>query len=149
MGPGRVSHDHSWHRPWDAHGSATGTVRAARGRVFRCRNIRCIAVITAMLLASLSFRAQPHKRAEALSAVDSLVQRMRGSTGCARTRILIDTEDANAFLIASEWSDHEAAEAFFTSREFQIFRGVRILMRDEPLIVLDDVRSRITRLLRN
>jgi quinol monooxygenase YgiN len=102
-----------------------------------------------MLLASLSFRAQPHKRAEALSAVDSLVQRMRGSTGCARTRILIDTEDANAFLIASEWSDHDAAEAFFTSREFQIFRGVRILMRDEPLIVLDDVRSRITRLLRN
>jgi quinol monooxygenase YgiN len=117
--------------------------------VFRRRNIRCIAVITAMLLASLSFRAQPHKRAEALSAVDSLVQRMRGSTGCVRTRILIDTEDANAFLIASEWSDHDAAEAFFTSREFQIFRGVRILMRDEPLIVLDDVRSRITRLLRN
>ena len=72
-----------------------------------------------------------------------------GSTGCARSRILIDTEDANAFLIASEWSDHDAAEAFFTSREFQIFRGVRILMRDEPLIVLDDVRSRITRLLRN
>jgi quinol monooxygenase YgiN len=124
-------------------------VRAARRGVFRGRNIRCIAVITAMLLASLSFRAQPHKRAEALSAVDSLVQRMRGSTGCARTRILIDTEDANAFLIASEWSDHDAAEAFFTSREFQIFRGVRILMRDEPLIVLDDVRSRITRLLRN
>jgi quinol monooxygenase YgiN len=120
-----------------------------RRRVIRRGNIRCIAVITAMLLASLSFRAQPHKRAEALSAVDSLVQRMRGSTGCARTRILIDTEDANAFLIASEWSDHDAAEAFFTSREFQIFRGVRILMRDEPLIVLDDVRSRITRLLRN
>jgi quinol monooxygenase YgiN len=120
-----------------------------RRRVIRRGNIRCIAVITAMLLASLSFRAQPHKRAEALSAVDFLVQRMRGSTGCARTRILIDTEDANAFLIASEWSDHDAAEAFFTSREFQIFRGVRILMRDEPLIVLDDVRSRITRLLRN
>jgi quinol monooxygenase YgiN len=113
------------------------------------RNIHCIAVMTAMLLASLSFRAQPHKRAEALSAVDSLVQRMRGSTGCARTRILMDTEDANAFLIASEWSDPDAADAFFASREFQIFRGVRILMRDEPLIVLDDVRSRITRLLRN
>src|SRR5262245_59639450 len=90
-------------------------------------NTRCIPVTTAMLLASLSFRAQPHKRAEALSAVDSLVQRMRGSTGCARSRILIDTEDANTFLIASEWSDPDAAEAFFTSREFQIFRGVRIL----------------------
>ena len=37
-----------------------------------------------------------------------------------------------------------AAEAFFGSREFQIFKGVRILMREEPFIVLDDVRARVT-----
>ena len=34
------------------------------------------------------------------------------------------------------------------SREFQIFKGVRILMREEPFIVLDDVRARVTRLMR-
>jgi hypothetical protein len=37
---------------------------------------------------------------------------------------------------------------FFNSREFQIFKGIRILLRDEPVIVLDEVRCRVTRLLR-
>jgi quinol monooxygenase YgiN len=100
-----------------------------------------------MLIASLSFRVQPHKRSEVLSAVDSLVQSMRGARGCARSRILADTEDPNAFVIASEWNDSAAAEAFFASREFQIFRGIRILLRDDPLITFDDVRIRVARLL--
>ena len=101
-----------------------------------------------MLLASISFRVQPHKRAEALSAVDSLVERMRATEGCARSRILSDSEDQNLFIVASEWHDANAAEAFFESRQFQIFKGVRILMREEPFIVLDDVRARVTRLMR-
>jgi quinol monooxygenase YgiN len=101
-----------------------------------------------MLLASISFRVQPHKRPEALSALDALVERMRTSEGCARSRVFSDSEDPNSFLVASEWSDTDAAEAFFGSRRFQIFKGVRILMRDEPFIVLDDVRARVTRLMR-
>jgi hypothetical protein len=43
----------------------------------------------------------------------------------------------------------ENAEAFFSSRDFQIFKGIRILLRDEPVIVFDDVRSRVTRLMRS
>jgi quinol monooxygenase YgiN len=62
--------------------------------------------------------------------------------------VLNDSDDENLFMIASEWSDADAAEAFFGSREFQIFKGVRILMREDPFIVLDDVRARVTRLLR-
>jgi quinol monooxygenase YgiN len=101
-----------------------------------------------MLLATISFRVQPHKRSEALSALDSLVQRMRMIAGCSRSRVLTDSEDPNIFMLASEWNDASAAEAFLNSREFQIFKGVRILMRDEPFIVLDDVRTRVTRLMR-
>ena len=101
-----------------------------------------------MLLASISFRVQPFKRAEALSAIDALVQAMRAAPGCARSRVLSDSDDENLFMIASEWSDANAAEAFFGSREFQIFKGVRILMREDPFIILDDVRARVTRLLR-
>jgi quinol monooxygenase YgiN len=101
-----------------------------------------------MLLASISFRVRPYKRDEALSAVDALVERMRATNGCARGRILTDSEDQNLFVVASEWHDADAAEAFFESREFQIFKGVRILMREEPYIVLDDVRARVTRLMR-
>jgi quinol monooxygenase YgiN len=101
-----------------------------------------------MLLASISFRVRPYKRDEALSAVDALVERMRVCAGCARGRILTDLEDQNLFIVTSEWHDANAAEAFFESREFQIFKGVRILMREEPFIVLDDVRARVTRLMR-
>jgi quinol monooxygenase YgiN len=101
-----------------------------------------------MLLASITFRVQPFKRAEAHSAIDGLVQAMRVAPGCARSRVLSDSDDENLFMIASEWSDADAAEAFFGSREFQIFKGVRILMREDPFIILDDVRARVTRLLR-
>lgn len=102
-----------------------------------------------MLLASLMFRVQPFKRAEALSSVDALVQRMREASGCLRSRVLIDTEDVNSFMVASEWLDPAAAEAFFVSAAFRAFRGIRILLRDQPLIVLDDIRTRTTRLLRS
>lgn len=101
-----------------------------------------------MLLASLTFRVQPYKRVEALSSVDSLVQRMRAASGCVRTRILMDTDDVNSFLVVSEWLDPTLADAFFSSCDFRVFRGIRILLRDQPLIVLDDVRTRTTRPLR-
>jgi len=102
-----------------------------------------------MLLASLMFRAQPFKRVEALSSVDALVQRMRGTSGCLRSRVLVDTDDVNSFVVASEWLDPASAEAFFASGDFRVFRGIRILLRDQPLIVLDDIRTRTTRLFRS
>ena len=100
-----------------------------------------------MLLASVSFRAQPHKREEILSVVDEMVERMRQAPGCSRCRLLVDTDDSNAFTLESEWQASTAADAFFESREFQIFKGMRILLRDEPLIVFDEIRSRTTRLI--
>ena len=101
-----------------------------------------------MLVVSLSFRAQPHKRGEVLSAIDETAERMRQASGCLRCRLLIDNEDCNVFTVASEWESLATAEAFFASREFQTFKGVRILLREEPVMVFDDVRSRVTRLIR-
>ena len=101
-----------------------------------------------MLLASINFRAQPHKRAELLSVVDDTIGHMRQTAGCERCRLLVDTEDPNSFTLVSEWRVGRDADTFFDSREFQIFKGLRILLRDDPLIVLDEVRARATRLLR-
>lgn len=101
-----------------------------------------------MLIASMSFRAQPHKRAEVLSAVDDTVRRMRQASGCAKSRLLADAEDPNAFTVLSEWRSAETADEFFNSRDFQVFKGIRILLRDEPVLVFDEVRTRVTRLLR-
>jgi hypothetical protein len=33
------------------------------------------------------------------------------------------------------------------SRELQIFRGIRILLRSEPVVILDQVSNRLTRVL--
>jgi quinol monooxygenase YgiN len=101
-----------------------------------------------MFLASIGFRIQPHKRDEVLSAVDETVRRMRQASGCARSRLMADADDPNAFTVLSEWQSADTADVFFSSRDFQIFKGIRILLRDEPVMVLDDVRSRVTRLLR-
>jgi quinol monooxygenase YgiN len=100
-----------------------------------------------MMLASIGFRARPHKRGELLSAVDVTMERMRAIPGCERCRLLVDTEDPNAFTLVSEWHTARDAEVFFGSRDFQIFKGVRILLKEEPVIVLDEVGSRVTRLI--
>jgi quinol monooxygenase YgiN len=100
-----------------------------------------------MVVAWIGFRAQPHKRPEILSVIDEMVDRMRSSAGCGRGRLLVDSEDANAFTVLSEWESAEAANAFFESRGFQLFRGIRMLLRGEPVVVLDEVQHRVTRLL--
>jgi quinol monooxygenase YgiN len=101
-----------------------------------------------MLLSSLAFRTQPHKRAEVLSVVDDVVARMRHAPGCVRTRLLSDADDPNVFNVAAEWRSAGDAEAFFGSRGFQMFTGIRMLLRDEPVIVLDEIAARVTRLVR-
>ncbi len=101
-----------------------------------------------MVIAWISFRAQPHKRPEILSAVDDMVERMRTFSGCGRGRLFADSEDPNAFTVVSEWQSVDDADAFFNSRDFQVFRGIRMLLRGEPFIVFDEVRARVTRLFR-
>jgi quinol monooxygenase YgiN len=104
--------------------------------------------VTEMLLATIALRTQPHKRAEALSAVDEVTRRMRQAKGCARVRLMADTEDPNAFTMLSEWHSADDADIYFSSRDLQLLRGIRILLRDEPVIVFQEVRSHITRLMR-
>lgn len=97
-----------------------------------------------MVLAWIGFRSKPSKRAEVLSAVDELVRNLRETAGCSKGRLLMDREDANAFTVESEWRSLEDANAFLSSHEFQLFRGIRMLLWGEPFVVVDDVRSRTT-----
>jgi quinol monooxygenase YgiN len=101
-----------------------------------------------MLTASIRFRVQPHKCGEVLSAVDETIKRMRKASGCSRTRLMTDAEDPYLFAALSEWQSADCADSFFNSHEFHIFKGIRILLREEPVIVLDEIRSRVTRPIR-
>jgi len=99
-----------------------------------------------MHVVSISFRVQTHKRGEVLSAVEELTHRMRGLPSCLRARLYADSEETNAFTIVSEWRHEEDATDFLLSPDFRVFRGLRFLLRSEPVIVIDDVQQRVTRL---
>jgi quinol monooxygenase YgiN len=101
----------------------------------------------AILLARTCFRVKPYKRAEVLSAVDETVERMRRASSCRHCQLLVDSEDANTFCLLSEWRSASDADEFFSSREFQIFRHIRILLQEEPVILLDQVEARETRVI--
>jgi quinol monooxygenase YgiN len=85
---------------------------------------------------SLSFRVQPQSLGEVLSVVGEIAERMRRSTGCRHSRLFSDVDDPHAFVFVSEWPDTHSAKMFFLSREFRVFRGIRLLLRNEPLVVL-------------
>ena len=101
-----------------------------------------------MVLMSIALRVQPNKRAEVLSALDGIVERMRLRSGCARSRLFADAEDHDAYTIRSEFESIDDADQFFASKEFQLVKGIRMMLRDEPSVVVDDVRRRVTRLVR-
>jgi len=101
-----------------------------------------------MVLLSFGFRTQSNKRDEVLSAVDGAVARLRHLPGCSRGRVFADTEDPDSFTLLSEFESIDQADVFLTSKEFQVLKGIRMMLRDEPVVVLDDVRTRLTRLVR-
>ncbi|HUL71849.1 MAG TPA: antibiotic biosynthesis monooxygenase family protein [Vicinamibacterales bacterium] len=101
-----------------------------------------------MVLMSVALRVQSNKRAEVLSALDSVVERMRLRSGCARSRLFADAEDPDAYTVLSEFRSIDDADQFFASKEFQLLKGMRMLLRDEPSVVVDDIRRRVTRLVR-
>ena len=101
-----------------------------------------------MVLARIRFRAQPHKRPEIVSAVDETLARMRHAAGCGRARLYVDSDDPFVFTVISEWQAAEDVHAFVGSKDFRLFRGIQMLLRGEPLLIVDDVLVRVTRLIR-
>jgi quinol monooxygenase YgiN len=107
-----------------------------------------VAPAAIMVLASVVFRVRSDKRREVLAVVDDIVERLRETPTCRRCRLLVDTEDPNLFILASEWQVAEDADAFFESHEFHAFTRVRQLLREEPVMLMDTVQTRATRLIR-
>jgi len=47
--------------------------------------------------------------------------------------------------LVSEWDSREALDSFLASREFLILQGMRMVLRDDPQVILDEIllRSRV------
>ena len=98
-----------------------------------------------MHIATVHMRVKEDKRSEALSAIDGFIRRIHQWPGCLTCRLMADAGDTQLLTLVSEWDSREALDSFLTSREFLILQGMRMVMRDDPQVVLDEilVRSRM------
>jgi len=99
-----------------------------------------------MHVATVNLRLKEDKHSEAVSAIDGFIRRMHAWPGCLTCRLLTDAGDGQSLSLVSEWDSREALDSFLASREFLILQGMRVVLREEPQIVLDEIliRSRIS-----
>jgi quinol monooxygenase YgiN len=95
-----------------------------------------------MIGVSIVLRIQPDKRLEFLSAIKSLITRMRWLPGCLGCRLVIECDASETFSLLAEWNDRVAFDRFMESRELVILQGMRLLLRDDPHAVIDDIITR-------
>jgi quinol monooxygenase YgiN len=70
------------------------------------------------------------------------MRHMRTSPGCLTCRLLVDPDDGTELTLVSEWDERRDVEAFVASRDFLIIKGMRMLLREDPQAVLDEIASR-------
>jgi quinol monooxygenase YgiN len=99
----------------------------------------------AMHIATVHMRVKDDKRTEALSAIDGFLRRMHTWPGCLTCRLMSDAGDTQLLTLVSEWDSREALDGFLASREFLILQGMRMVLREEPQVILDEIllRSRM------
>jgi quinol monooxygenase YgiN len=95
-----------------------------------------------MHVASVTLRVRRDKRVEALSAIAELRRRMRSEPGCLSCGLWSDVDDDSQLRLVSEWRNQHDLENFVASGEFLVLRGMRILLREEPEAIIDEVTAR-------
>ena len=106
---------------------------------------RRVRMSPSMHVATVNLRVKDDKRAEALSAIDGFVRRMHMWPGCLTCRLMTDAGDTQLLTLVSEWDSREALDGFLASREFLILQGMRLVLREDPQVILDEIllRSRM------
>jgi quinol monooxygenase YgiN len=98
--------------------------------------------VNTLYIASVFLRVRPSKRPEVLSAIRQLMRSMRGSPACEMCRFLGSADDENTFVLTCEWSTQEALDELLKSKEFQVLRGMRMLLQKDTELILDEVAAR-------
>ena len=62
--------------------------------------------------------------------------------GCLSCRLTADCDDADGYILTSEWEGDRQFNDFLQSKAMQVLRGMRGLLDAEPRSIIDEVRSR-------
>ena len=95
-----------------------------------------------MLIGSLICHVKAEHETEFLDSAATLLERARRLSGCLACRIVNEHPSARTYVLVTEWADRPAFNRFVASREFQILRGMQILMHDDVSVIVDDVLTR-------
>jgi len=95
-----------------------------------------------MHVATVHLHVKHDKRSEALSACEGLIRRMLQWPGCLTCRVMADLHKSHELTLVSEWDSREALDGFLVSGEVLILQGMRLVLHDDPQLVLDEVRLR-------
>jgi quinol monooxygenase YgiN len=93
-------------------------------------------------VATVRLSARHDKRAEVASALEHLLRRVRRYPGCVECRLLSDADDPDCLTLVSDWRSRTALDAFMASRDFEVIRGMRILLDAAPQTTVDKVAER-------
>lgn len=95
-----------------------------------------------MFICSTACRIRPEKQAEFLTSMQDLMERTRWLPGCFGCRLVAELGEPSAVTIVMEWADRESLDQFLQSTEYHIILGMRILMDEEPRVIVDQVVTR-------
>ena len=82
---------------------------------------------------------RPAKQQECCAAFRRLLERTRSRPGCLDARLICDPTDPHALTLVSEWATRAACDAYVTSDDFGVVKGMRFLMTADLLIAVDEI----------
>jgi heme-degrading monooxygenase HmoA len=72
-----------------------------------------------MVTIGMNYKVLPGKEETFESAFRKVIHAMRGITGHTQSKMFRDIDDAQSYVILSEWSDRGAFDAFIASETFR------------------------------
>ncbi len=85
-----------------------------------------------MILLRTIMNVLPEKQKEVMQTLLSLLERVGKEDGCLRYEIFADIEDANLFILNSEWETRQQLNHHMKSDRFSVLLGTKSLL-SEPL----------------
>ena len=92
-----------------------------------------------MIVASVACSVLPAKQQECCATFARLLERTRSRPGCLAARLTCDPVDPYALTLVSEWATRDACDAYVSSADFCVVKGMRFLMTADLKVVVDDV----------